>query len=95
MISHYGIYLPIPVVAALLALVYGISIHRGLLSAIITFVLVMLGGWIYGPIGQLISVAVSALLIFFVFALPEHKRQAREEYRRAREIDQMRNEEDL
>ena len=95
MISRYGIYLPIPVVAALVALVYGLSIHRGLISALLTFALVMIGGWIYGAIGQLIGVIVSALVIFFAFALPEHRHQAQESAKREREITRLRNEEDM
>ena len=95
MISQYGIYLPIPIVAALLALVYGISIRHGLVSAVLTFALVMIGGWVYGPIGQLTGVAVSALIIFLAFTMPEHKRQAHEQYRREREITHLPNEEDI
>ena len=95
MISRYGIYLPIPVVAALLALVYGISIHHAWISAILTFVLVMIGGWIYGPLGQVIGVIISALIIFFAFTMPEQKRQAHEETLREREAAQLPNEEDL
>lgn len=91
----YGVYLPLPVVAALLALVYGMSIHRGLISAVLTFCLVMLGGWLYAAIGQVVGVIVSALIIFLVFSMPEHKRQAHEELRREREAVQLPNEEDL
>ena len=54
--GRYGIYLPMPVVATLLAFVYGVSIHRGWISAIITFCLVMLGGWLYAAVGQIIGV---------------------------------------
>ena len=95
MISRYGIYLPIPVVAALLALVYGISIHHAWVSAILTFALVMIGGWIYGPLGQVVGVIISALIIFLAFALPEHRRQAHEDAKRAREAAQLPNEEDF
>ena len=95
MISRYGIYLPIPVVAALLALVYGIIIHHAWLSGILTFALVMIGGWVGGPVGQVVGVIVSALIIFFAFSLPEHKRQAHEAARREREVTQLPNEEDL
>ena len=94
MISRYGIYLPIPVVAALIALVYGISIHHAWISGILTFALVLIGGWIGGPIGQVVGVIISALIIFLAFALPEHRRQAHEEARREREVMQLPNEED-
>ena len=94
MISRYGIYLPIPVVAALLALVYGISIHHAWISGILTFALVMIGGWLAGPIGQVVGLILSALIIFVAFTMPEHKRQAHEEARRAREAAQLPNEED-
>ena len=93
--GRYGIYLPMPVVATLLAFVYGVSIHRGWISAIITFCLVMLGGWLYAAVGQIIGVIVSALIIFLVFWMPEHRRQAHEDLRREREAAQLPNEEDL
>ena len=95
MISRYGIYLPIPVVAALLAFVYGASIHHAWISAVLTFALVMLGGWVYGPIGQVVGVVISALIVFFAFTLPEQRHQAHEETKREREAAQLPNEEDM
>ena len=95
MISRYGIWLPIPVVAALLAFVYGVSIRHAWVSGILTFVFVMIGGWLGGPVGQVVGVVVSALIVFFVFTLPEHRRQANEANQRAREAAQLPNEEDL
>ena len=95
MISRYGVFLPLPIVAALLAFAYGLSIHHAWISAILTFALVMLGGWLSGPFGQVGGVVVSALIIFIAFKVPEHKRQAHEEARREREVTQLPNEEDL
>ena len=95
MMSQYGIYLPLPIVAALLALAYGITIHHAWISAILTFGLVILGGWLYGPMGQIIAVIVSALVIYVLFGLPEQRRQAHEEAVREREAVHLPNEEDL
>lgn len=91
---RYGIYLPLPIVAALLAFMYGLSVRHAWLSAVLTFGLVMLGGWLYGAIGQIIAVVISALIIFFAFTLPEQKRQAHEAAKREREASQLPNEED-
>ena len=93
--SRYGVYLPIPIIAVLLAYFYGRSVHRGWLSAILTFCLVMLGGWLHSAPGQIVGVILSALIIFLAFALPEHKRQAHEELRREREAERLPNEEDV
>ena len=93
--SRYGVYLPIPIVAVLLAFIYGMSIHRGWISAILTLCLVMLGGWKYQAIGQIAGVIVSALIIFLVFTMPAHKRRADEERRREHEAEHLPNEEDL
>lgn len=90
-----GIYLPVPVVASVLAYCYGRSIHRAWISAAITFVCVMLGGLIYEGVGQIAGVVVSALIIFFAFTLPEQKRIAREEANKAKDASQLPNEEDL
>lgn len=95
MISQYGLYLPLPIVATLLAFVYGVSIRHGLVSAAITLALTMLGGLLYAAIGQVVGVCVSALIIFFAFSLPEQRRLAREDAKRAREARQLPNEEDL
>lgn len=95
MISRYGLYLPLPIVATLLAFVYGVNIRRGLASAAITLVLTMLGGMIYQAIGQVVGVCLSALIIFIAFTLPEQRRLAREEAERAREARQLPNEEDM
>lgn len=95
MISQYGLYLPLPIVATLLAFVYGVSIRRGLASAAITLALTMLGGWLYAAIGQVVGVCVSALVIFFAFTLPEQRRQARVDAQRAKEARQLPNEEDM
>lgn len=94
MISRYGLYLPLPIVATLLAFAYGLSVKRAWQSAVITLALTMLGGWIYGAIGQVVSVVVSALIIFVAFTLPEQRRQARREAEREREARQLPNEED-
>ena len=95
MISRYGIYLPLPAVAALLAFVYGLSIRHAWISAILTFGLVMFGGWKFGAVGQISAVIVSAVVIFLVFSRPEHRRRADEDAKRAREAEQLPNEEDL
>lgn len=94
MISRYGGSLPLPLVAMLVAFIYGWIVHRALPSAIITLCLTLIGGRIYGPIGQIIGVVVSALIIFFAFTLPEQRRQAHEAARRDREAAQLPNEED-
>ena len=93
--NNYGLYLPMPIVATLLALLYGRSVHHPWASAVLTFLLVMLGGKVYSAIGQIIGMIVSALLIFLLFSMPEHKRQAHEAARREREVTQLPNEEDL
>ena len=93
--SRYGVYLPIPIVAVLLAFIYGMSIHRGWISAILTFCLVMLGGWKYQATGQIVGVIVSALIIFLAFTMPAHKRSAAEERKRERDVERLPNEEDL
>lgn len=95
MIRRYGLYLPLPIVAALVAFVYGMSVHHAWLSAILTFGLTMLGGWAFGAYGQVGGVIVSALIIFFAFTLPEQRRQSREEAMRDREVERLRNEEDI
>ena len=61
-----GIYLPVPVVAAVLAYFYGRTIHNAWLPAVITFVLVLVGGLLFQGVGQIAGVVVSALLIFLL-----------------------------
>ena len=95
MLSKYGLYLPLPIVAALLAFIYGQTIRHAWLSMIITFCLVMLGGLLWGAYGQVAAVIVSALIIFFAFTLPEQRRQAAEEAKRDREAEHLPNEEDM
>ena len=95
MMSRYGIYLPLPIVAALLALIYGAGIGHAWASGILTFALVMLGGYLYGAVGQIIAVVVSALVIFLLFTLPAHRKQAHEEAKRERDFARLPNEEDL
>lgn len=90
-----GIYLPIPIVAALLAFFYGKTIHRAWLSAIITFACVMLGGLFFSGVGQIAGIVVSAVIIFFVFTRPDQKRAAREAADRDKDASQLPNEEDM
>ena len=92
--SSYVLYLPMPIIATLLAFIYGLSIHRAWVSALLTCVLVVLGGWLYAAIGQIIGVIVSALLIFLIFTLPEQRRRAHEDWRREHEAVHLPNEED-
>ena len=93
--SSFGNYLPIPIVATLLALIYGLSIHRAWISALLTLCLVVLGGCICGLLGQFIGVILSALVIFIAFTRPEEKRKAHEAARRAHEVKHLPNEEDI
>ena len=95
MISRYGIFVPLPIVATILAFANGVSIHHPWVSAIVTVALVVIGGWLFGPFGQVGGVVVSALIIFIAFKRPEHRRQAHEAARREREVTQLPNEEDL
>lgn len=87
--------IPVSIVAALLAFFYGKSIRRAWLSAIITFVCVMVGGLLYKGVGQIIGVVVSALIIFVCFTLPEQKRIAQEQATRLKEVEHLPNEEDI
>ena len=93
--AHMAICIPVSVVTAALAFIYGKSVRHGWLSALITFVFSMLGGLLYKGVGQIIGVVLSALIIGIFFALPEHKRLAREEVARAREEAHLPNEEDV
>lgn len=90
-----GILLPIPIVAAVLAWCYGRSIHQAWLPAIITFVLVLLGGVFFSGVGQIAGVILSALIIFVAFTLPEQHRAAREAAAREKDTRQALNEEDI
>ena len=73
-----GIYLPVPVVAAILAFFYGRTIRNAWLPAIITFVCVLVGGLLFQGVGQIAGVVVSALIIFLLFTHPAQKRAAEE-----------------
>ena len=87
-------FLPMPIIATIIAFVYGMSLHRAWLSAILTFCLVMIGGLLYGGYGQIVAIVVSALAIFLVVTLPAQRRQAHEEYKRDRDAARLPNEED-
>lgn len=89
-----AICIPVSIVAALLAFVYGRSVRHAWLPAIITFALTMLGGLLFKGVGQIAAVVLSALVIFIFFTLPEQKRLAQEEAARAREAEHLPNEED-
>lgn len=92
--SHMAICIPVSVVTAVLAYVYGKTVRCGWTSALITFICSMTGGLLYAGIGQIIGVVLSALIIGVCFALPEHKRIAQEEAARAKEAERLPNEED-
>ena len=89
-----GIYLPVPVVAAVLAYFYGRTIHSAWLPAAITFVLVLMGGLFFQGVGQIVGVVVSALLIFLLFTHPAQKRAAEEAAAREKDASTLPNEED-
>ena len=89
-----GIYLPVPVVAAVLAYFYGRTIHNAWLPAVITFVLVLVGGLLFQGVGQIVGVVVSALLIFLLFTHPAQKRAAEEAAERDKDVSTLPNEED-
>jgi len=93
--AHMAICVPVSVVMAVLAFIYGKSVHHGGLSALIAFVCSMLGGFLYAGVGQIIGVVLSALIIFVFFTLPEHRRIAREEVVREKEAQRLPNEEDV
>lgn len=99
-----GSYLPLPLVAALIAFIYGKSIGHKWIPAIITFILTMAGGLCFNllikhpklqglaGVGQIAGVVVSALIIFLVFTLPAQKKAARKE--NEEETQSLFNEED-
>ena len=89
-----GIYLPVPVVAAVLAYFYGSTIHSAWLPAIITFVLVLVGGLLFQGVGQIVGVVISALLIFLLFTHPAQRRAAAEAEARDKDASTLPNEED-
>ena len=89
-----GIYLPVPVVAAILAFFYGRSIHNAWLPAGITFVLVLVGGLLFQGVGQIAGVVVSALIIFLLFTHPAQRRAAEEAAERDKDASTLPNEED-
>ena len=89
-----GIYLPVPVVAAVLAYFYGRTIHSAWLPAVITFVLVLVGGLLFQGVGHIAGVVVSALLIFLLFTHPAQKRAAEEAAAREKDASTLPNEED-
>ena len=89
-----GIYLPVPVVAAVLAYFYGRTIHSAWLPAAITFVLVLVGGLFFQGVGQIVGVVVSALLIFLLFTHPAQRRAAAEAEAREKDASTLPNEED-
>ena len=80
--------LPVLIVATILAFIYGAasSISHGFIQALITFICVLIGGLLYKGVGQIVAVVVSALIIFVFFTLPAHRRRAREEADREREL---------
>ena len=99
-----GAYLPIPLVAALIAFIYGKSVGHKWIPAIITFVLTMGGAVCFKLLikhpklqgmvgaGQIAGLVVSALVIFFVFTLPAQKKAAQKE--KEEEAQELFNEED-
>ena len=89
-----GIYLPVPVVAAVLAYFYGRTIHSAWLPAAITFVLVLVGGLFFQGVGQIVGVVISALLIFLLFTHPAQRRAAAEAEARDKDASTLPNEED-
>lgn len=92
--DHMAICIPVSVVAAALAFIYGQSVGHRWLPALITFACSMLGGLLFSGVGQIIGVVLSALIIFIFFTLPEHKRIAHEEAERAKDTACLFNEED-
>ena len=90
-----GIYLPVSVVAAVLAFFYGRTIRHAWLPAIITFCCVLLGGILYAGIGQIVGVVLSALIIFLAFTRPAQRHAVQEESEREKDASQLPNEEDI
>ena len=90
-----GILLPVPIVAAALAFIYGRTIHHAWLPALITFCCVLLGGLLWDGIGEIVGVVVSALIVFLACTLPAQRRAVQEEAEREKDASQMPNEEDM
>ena len=90
-----GIYFPIPIVVTVLAWLYGKTIRRAWVSAGITFGIVMLSGLVYGGVGQIVGIVISALIIFFAFKLPAQRHAAQEAQAREQDASALPNEEDM
>ena len=90
-----GIYLPVSVVAAVVASFYGRTIRHAWLPALLTFCCVLLGGILYAGVGQIVGVVLSALIIFLVFTRPAQRRAVQEEANREKDASQLPNEEDM
>ena len=90
-----GIYLPVSVVAAVVAFFYGRTIRHAWLPALLTFCCVLLGGILYAGVGQIVGVVLSALIIFLVFTRPAQRRAGQEEANREKDASQLPNEEDM
>lgn len=90
-----GIYLPVSVVAAVVAFFYGRTIRHAWLPALLTFCCVLLGGIFYAGVGQIVGVVLSALIIFLVFTRPAQRRAVQEEANREKDASQLPNEEDM
>ena len=86
---------PVLIVATILAFIYGAtsSIGHAFLQALITFACVLVGGLLYNGVGQIVAIIVSALIIFFAFTLPAHRRKAAEEAARERDLREALKEE--
>ena len=87
-----GTYLPVPLVAALIAFIYGKGIGHKWVPAIITFVCTMAGGLSFNllirhhsklrglaGVGQIAGVVISAVIIFLLFTLPAQRKAAQKE----------------
>ena len=92
--AHMAICIPVSVVAAALAFVYGKGLKHPWLPALITFVCSMLGGLLFEGVGQIIGVVLSALIIFVFFSRPLQKQMAREQAEREKDAESLINEED-
>ena len=64
------------------------------MTAVITFVLVLVGGLLFQGVGQIAGVVVSALIIFLLFTHPAQKRAAEEAAAREKDASTLPNEED-
>ena len=84
-----GIYLPVSVVAAVVAFFYGRTIRHAWLPALLTFCCVLLGGILYAGVGQIVGVVLSALIIFLVFTRPAQRRAVLQAAHRAKDLSQL------